>query len=70
MQLSKPVAPEPLTWRIARRCNGGACIRVALSSNMIVISDAREPDGPFLAYSQDEWKQFVEAVRLGHFDEV
>jgi hypothetical protein len=68
MQLSKPIAPEALTWRVARRCNGGACIRVASYSNIIVVSDSRGPASPFLAYSRDEWNQFVEAVRRGHFD--
>jgi predicted secreted Zn-dependent protease len=59
-----------LSWRTARRCNGGNCVRVAASGDMIIIGDSKSPDGPVLAYSPDEWTAFVEGIRHGDFDNL
>ena len=59
-----------LSWRTALRCNGGDCVRIAPSGEMIVIGDSKNPDGPFLKYSRAEWKTFVEGIRQGDFDDL
>jgi hypothetical protein len=59
-----------LAWQIARSCNGGACVRVALSENAILIGDSKNPNGPVLPFTRDEWKTFVEGIRQGDFDNI
>jgi hypothetical protein len=59
-----------LSWRVARKCNGGNCVRVAAADDMIVVGDSKSPGGPMLTYSRDEWATFVDAVRQGEFDDL
>jgi predicted secreted Zn-dependent protease len=70
MQSSIPSSLGKLSWRVARQCNGGSCVQVAASGDMIVIGDSKFPDGPVLAYSHSEWSTFVEGVRQGDFDDL
>jgi uncharacterized protein DUF397 len=65
-----PITLGKIAWKVARRCNGGACIRVASQNDQILIGDSKNPGGPVLSYSRGEWDAFVEGVRLGDFDEV
>jgi hypothetical protein len=64
-----PPNHEGLAWRVARDCDGGSCIRVAPHEGMIVIGDTKNPDGPVLFYSHDEWLAFVKGIRQGDFDD-
>ncbi len=59
-----------LAWRVARDCDGGSCIRVAPHKGMIVIGDTKNPDGPVLSYSHDEWLAFIKGIRQGDFDGI
>jgi hypothetical protein len=70
MTLLNPATLGELSWRVARLCNGGACVRVAPSGDMVVIGDSKNPDGPVLAYSRSEWSTFVEGIRDGDFDDL
>jgi Domain of unknown function (DUF397) len=67
---SIPPSLGNLSWRVARKCNGGSCVRVAASGDMIVVGDSKFPDAPVLAYTRDEWITFVDAVRQGEFDDL
>jgi predicted secreted Zn-dependent protease len=59
-----------LTWRTALSCNGGQCVQVAVSEQMVVIGDTKSPDGPFLSYTPAEWRDFVSGVKKGDFDDL
>lgn len=49
----------------------GNCIEVArLPDNMIGIRNSREPDGPVLRFTWDEWSAFAGGVRAGTFDKL
>jgi len=65
-----PATLGELSWRVARQCNGGACIRVASAGDTVVIGDSKNPHGPVLAYSRAEWSAFVEGIRQGDFDDI
>jgi len=65
-----PTTLGELSWRVARQCNGGACIRVASTGDVVVVGDSKNPHGPVLAYSREEWSAFVEGVRQGDFDDI
>ena len=68
MTSSDPPDHADLLWRVARRCDGGSCVRVAASRGMILVGDSKNPDGPILAYTQANWRKFTEAVKKGTFD--
>ena len=55
--------------------NGGACVEVAVvpgskegSDYVITMRDSKDPDGPVLTFTPDEWKAFTLGVQDGEFD--
>jgi hypothetical protein len=68
--LHMPQGLGELSWRVARKCNGGHCVRVAAHGDKIIIGSSRHLDGPVITYSCDEWTTFLEGVRQGDFDDL
>jgi len=68
--LHMPQSLGELSWRVARKCNGGQCVRVAAHGDEIVIGSSKHLDGPVVTYSRDEWATFLEGVRQGDFDDI
>lgn len=58
-----------LVWRKARRSqsNGGDCVEVAAHQGTAV-RDSKDPEGPHLAFSVDEWRTFTTRIRSGELD--
>ena len=55
--------------------NGGACVEVAVlpgskegSDHVIALRDSKNPDGPALIFTPDEWSAFTAGVNDGEFD--
>ena len=69
-QVTGPVALPALSWRVARYCNSGACVRVAADGASVLIGDSKNPAGPVLSYSRAEWDTFIAGVRQGDFDDL
>jgi hypothetical protein len=60
-----------LTWRKASYSggNGGGCVEVARNLPCVVaVRDSKDPDGPVLAFSPDQWHAFTHQVKAGVFD--
>lgn len=59
MDLSSP------TWRKAVKSgeNGGACLEVARVSGMIAVRDSKDPTGPKLIMSHDDFRRFAEVLK-------
>ncbi|WP_327105820.1 DUF397 domain-containing protein [Nonomuraea glycinis] len=65
-------------WTKSSRSNGqNNCVEVAVipaepghlkGDRVFAVRDSKNPSGPALAFSPDEWKAFVEGVKLGEFD--
>jgi hypothetical protein len=54
--------------------NGGACVEVAIvsggteaSGGAVALRDSKNPTGPALLFTPDEWREFTRAVRHGEF---
>jgi hypothetical protein len=48
--------------------NGGGCVEVAhFPASAIGVRDSKDPDGPALVFSADEWSQFIQAIKHGEF---
>jgi Domain of unknown function (DUF397) len=50
--------------------NGGACVEVAIvpgaagsSDGVVALRDSKNPTGPVLVFTADEWRTFTAAVR-------
>ncbi|MCF6473868.1 DUF397 domain-containing protein [Nonomuraea sp. MG754425] len=58
-------------WRKSSRSsdNGGQCVEVAMNlPGVIAVRDSKDPDGPKLLFTRDEWKAFIGGVMDGEFD--
>jgi Domain of unknown function (DUF397) len=53
-------------WRKSTRSgdNGGACVEVARNlPGVVAVRDSKNPDGPVLIVSTDEWAGFLARLR-------
>jgi Domain of unknown function (DUF397) len=50
--------------------SNGNCVEVTgLPGGLVGIRNSRDPDGPVLRFTQEEWDAFLAGARLGDFDE-
>jgi hypothetical protein len=48
--------------------NGGGCVEVAGNPpDAVAVRDSKDPEGPALVFTPDEWRAFTAAVRGGEF---
>ena len=59
-----------LPWLTALSCDGGACVQVAADQDTILIRNSRQPDGPLVEYTPEEWHEFVSGIKKGDFDNL
>ena len=53
-------------WHKSTRSNGngGACVEVARNlPGIVAVRDSKNPDGPALIVSRDEWARFISRLR-------
>lgn len=60
---------ESLDWR-RPRCDSAACLEVAHDEGRIFLRDSTDPDGPWLVFGTDAWREFVDGIRSGGFEPV
>ena len=49
--------------------NGGNCVEVAPNlPGAVAVRDSKDPDGPKLIFTPDEWEMFAAGIRGGEFD--
>jgi hypothetical protein len=56
-------------WRkSARSNNGGACVEVATNlPGIVAVRDSKDPEGPALAFSSDDWRAFIRQLKHQQF---
>ena len=48
--------------------NGGACVEVARNlPGAVAVRDSKDPEGPKLVFSLDEWRSFTAGMKAGEF---
>ena len=54
-----------LAWRTSTYTGGtgGNCVEVAPMATGVAVRDSKNPDGPVLILSKDEWASFITRVR-------
>ena len=57
-------------WRTSTHRGGnGSCVEVAGNlPGVVAVRDSKDPQGPALVFSLDEWRSFATAVKAGTFD--
>jgi hypothetical protein len=55
-----------LTWHKSSYSGyNGDCVRVAATESAILVRDSKDPDGPVLSFTPDEWRAFLRKARAG-----
>jgi hypothetical protein len=57
-------------WRTSARTgsNYDNCVEVAFVDGAVAVRDSKQPDGPVLVFTPDEWDAFVGGAKDGEFD--
>lgn len=57
-------------WRKSSRSqgNGSNCIEVANAANAILVRDSKDPAGPCLTFTRNEWSRFIAEANAKRFD--
>lgn len=66
---SPDFSPADIPWRTAAKSGGTNCIRVARRNDVIVFSDSKDPTGPVLSYTRQEFDAFLDGAKGGEFDD-
>ncbi len=58
-------AEAAAVWRKSTHSNdGGNCVEVARGGpDVVAVRDSKDPDGPKLAFTPEEWKVFTSTVK-------
>jgi hypothetical protein len=60
---------ETLRWHKANASGLAGCVELARQA-IILIRDSKDPDGPVLAYTVEEWAAFLDGAKKGEFDNL
>ncbi len=56
-------------WRKSAHSGGnGSCVEVAHLNSAVAIRDSKDPTGPKLIFSHDDWRTFIHNVKVGLHD--
>lgn len=57
-------------WRMSTySANGSSCVEVASNlPGIVAVRDSKDPDGPVLVFTPDEWRAFTAGTKAGEFD--
>ena len=60
---------EDVLWRTAAKSSGGNCVQVARRDAIIMVADSKQPGGPILSYTIQEFDAFLDGAKKGEFDD-
>ncbi len=52
-----------LIWRRSSRCSATGCLEVAVAADGVHLRDSKDPGGPHLILSVEDWRDFITDVR-------
>ncbi|MCI0689632.1 MAG: DUF397 domain-containing protein [Sporichthyaceae bacterium] len=59
-----------MTWTRSSFCMdpNNTCVEVQQIGHSVIVRDSKNPDGPTLSFSRDEWAAFLKGAKDGEFD--
>ena len=57
-----------MTWLRSSFCDANGCVEVAAHCDEVLVRDSKDPDGPVLRYTREEFSAFIAGAKLGEFD--
>lgn len=57
-----------MNWIKSSYCSWENCVETATDGQEILVRNSKDPDGPQLRFTLEEWKAFTLGVRDGEFD--
>ena len=66
---TNPVVPGPLSWRVSRTCDSGACVGVAGQGEFVLIANTNDPEASVSRFTKQEFGTFLAGAKLGDFDD-
>jgi hypothetical protein len=58
---------QNIGWLKSKRCDSNTCVEVALIGQEVALRDSKDPSGPVLRFTRQEWNAFVAGVEAGDF---
>ena len=58
------------SWLKARNCENTSCIEITSLHGIVALRNSKNPDGPILQYTADEWIAFLKGAKNGDFDDL
>ena len=55
---------------ISSACAGNGCVSVQMTGDHVLVTNTERPMSPVLAFTREEWADFVQGVKQGEFDVV
>lgn len=56
-------------WRKSSASGVKGCVEIAVETT-ILVRDSKDPDGPVLKYTAEEWRAFLKGAKDGEFDDL
>ncbi len=60
-------AGDAIEWRKSTRCGNSTCVEVSRAGEAYLVRDGKDPQGPVLRFTDEEWAAFVAGVVAGEF---
>ncbi|NUR60747.1 MAG: DUF397 domain-containing protein [Catenulispora sp.] len=62
---------QQLAWRKASASAGnGQCVEAAPLADGVAVRDSKDPLGPILRFTAQEWATFLNGAKAGEFDDL
>jgi hypothetical protein len=56
-------------WRKSNRSNSaGACVEISTLDELVAVRNSKDPEGPVLVLTAEEWRAFMNSLKRGEFD--